>query len=45
MTRGQTQAAIQDIHAAAIFNFYLRAAISDCLLIGFIRARETLKKN
>ncbi len=26
-------------------NFYLRAAISDCLLIGFIRATETLKKD
>jgi hypothetical protein len=26
-------------------NFYLRAAISDCLLIGFIRERETLRKN
>ncbi len=25
--------------------FYLRAAISDCLLIGFIRATETLRKN
>ena len=24
--------------------FYLRAVISDCLLIGFIRATETLKK-
>jgi hypothetical protein len=28
-----------------IFDFYLRAAISDCLLIGFIRATETLRKN
>jgi hypothetical protein len=26
-------------------NFYLRAVISDCLLIGFIRATETLRKN
>jgi hypothetical protein len=26
-------------------SFYLRAAISDCLLIGFIRATETLRKN
>ena len=26
-------------------NFYLRAAISDCLLIGFIRASETPKKD
>jgi hypothetical protein len=26
-------------------NFYLRAAISDCRLIGFIRATETLRKN
>jgi hypothetical protein len=26
-------------------HFYLRAAISDCLLIGFIRATETLRKN
>jgi hypothetical protein len=25
--------------------FYLRAAISDCLLIGFIRARKTLERN
>ena len=25
--------------------FYLRAAISDCLLIGFIRATETLRNN
>jgi hypothetical protein len=25
--------------------FYLRAVISDCLLIGFIRSTETLKKN
>jgi hypothetical protein len=25
--------------------FYLRIAISDCLLIGFIRATETLRKN
>ena len=24
--------------------FYLRSVISDCLLIGFIRATETLKK-
>ena len=29
---------------ACIPRFYLRAAISDCLLIGFIRATETLKK-
>ena len=28
-----------------IYNFYLRAAISDCLLIGFIRTTETLKKD
>ncbi len=26
-------------------DFYLRAAISDCLLIGFIRGTETLRKN
>jgi hypothetical protein len=30
---------------ACIQRFYLRAAISDCLLIGFIRATETLRKN
>jgi hypothetical protein len=28
-----------------LVDFYLRAAISDCLLIGFIRATETLRKN
>jgi hypothetical protein len=28
-----------------VYCFYLRAAISDCLLIGFIRATETLRKN
>jgi hypothetical protein len=30
---------------ACIQRFYLRAAISDCLLIGFIRTTETLRKN
>ena len=30
---------------SCIQRFYLRAAISDCLLIGFIRATETLRKN
>jgi hypothetical protein len=28
-----------DVYARYLANFYLRAAISDCLLIGFIRAR------
>jgi hypothetical protein len=26
-------------------HFYLRSAILDCLLIGFIRTTETLRKN
>jgi hypothetical protein len=31
--------------ASEMYDFYLRTAISDCLLIGFIRATETLRKN
>jgi hypothetical protein len=33
------------VQSSGYWCFYLRAAISDCLLIGFIRATETLKKD
>ncbi len=37
---------ISDLREFSKFrDFYLRAAISDCLLIGFIRATETLRKS
>jgi hypothetical protein len=35
----------QTLTPLQLYNLYLRAAISDCLLIGFIRATETLRKN
>jgi hypothetical protein len=40
------RASLRDLQWWADFHyFYLRAAISDCLLIGFIRTTETLRKN
>jgi hypothetical protein len=44
-SRGQQRSEVWSDTDKVIVRFYLRAAISDCLLIGFIRATETLRKN
>jgi hypothetical protein len=40
-----TKSAVEIGEAEGTGDFYLRTVISDCLLIGVIRATETLRKN